>query len=268
MRPSEASGLNETGEDGETTVVRAGAAHLSRSQHTTQHAHYAWKIHIGIDAPVWVRRHGRARREETRVLIVPPNVPHATGAVGWSVALFVEPGTRGAPWRETGEAHAAEGARMGHFVRLGEQFARSRPCDLGAIIDDVARKLFDAPTPAARVDARVRAALLSLERNPDLTLPELAASLRISVDRLTHLVSAQTGIPPRRHVLWQRVLRVLDAGSTASNLATAALDAGFADHAHLTRTFRRFLGRAPSEFRAPPRVLARWTGDARGTRGP
>jgi AraC-like DNA-binding protein len=256
-----ARGLNETGEDAGAYVVRRGAAHASRTQRTSQHAHYAWKIHVGIDAPVWVRSPGRASSDEARVVVVPPNVTHATGAVGWSVALFIEPGSRGAPWRESGGAFAIEGASARRLVRIAEDVLRTPAAHVGLVIDEVARATFD-PMPRVISDARVRAALAAIEHDTHLSLVDLAASLRVSVDRLTHLVSTQTGMPPRRHALWQRVLRVLDAGAPRTTLASAAVEAGFADHAHMTRTFRRFLGRVPSEFRAPPTVVAPWRSTA------
>ena len=48
------------------------------------------------------------------------------------------------------------------------------------------------------------------------------------------------------------------AATATCTLAAAALAAGFADHAHLTRTYRAYLGRTPSEFKAPPDVVAPW----------
>lgn len=257
--------MNDSGEDAAAYVVRAGAAHASRSQRTTVHAHYAWKIHVGIDAPVWVRPGGalpgdveqRGPLDAARVIVVPPNVAHATGGVGWSLAVFIEPGTRRAPWRETGAPFAIEGAAARRLARMCEEVLHTGSANVGAVIDEVARATLD-PLPRAPTDARACAALATIARDTDVSLPELAAALRISVDRLTHLVSDQTGMPLRRHVLWQRVLRVLDAGAAPATLAHAAHTAGFADHAHMTRTFRRFLGRAPSEFRAPPTVVERW----------
>jgi AraC-like DNA-binding protein len=261
--------LNETGDGGATYVVHRGAAHASLAQRTTEHAHYAWKIHVGIDAPVWVRssgsgRGGAADAGASRVLVVPPGLTHATGGVGWSVALFVEPGSRATPWRGAGEAFAVEGEAARRLVRLGEEVMRAGAGSVGEALDDVVRTTFGPLPRALPVDARARAALEAMRREPRTPLPALAAHLRISMDRLTHLVSTQTGMPPRRHVIWQRLLRVLDAGAQPASLAVAAHEAGFADHAHMTRTFRRFLGRAPSEFRAPPVVVAPWTGSGSG----
>ncbi len=256
------NGLNESGEHGEACVVSGGALHTSRSQKTTQHAHYAWKVHVGLDAPVWVKSGDGSAAQEARVIVVPPNVQHATGANGWSVALFFEPGLRAMPWREAGPAYALSGTQARRLVGMVNEAMTSSRVDVCGFVEQVAGGLFAPKTTTGSLDARVSAALAAIRRDVDVDLPLLATALRLSVDRLTHLVSEQTGMPLRRHALWQRVLRVFDAGAPPVSLAAAAVDAGFSDHAHMTRSFRRFLGRAPSEFRAPPRVIQPWSSRA------
>jgi len=259
MAPAVANRLNESGEYGEACVVSGGALHTSRSQRTTPHAHYAWKVHVGLDAPVWLKSSQRSEASEARVIVVPPNVQHATGAIGWSVALFLEPGSRATPWRETGPAYAIGGDQARRLVGLVNEAMTSSRVDVGCFVDQVARGIFAPTTNARSLDARVSSALAAIRRDVDVDLRPLASALRLSLDRLTHLVSEQTGMPLRRHALWQRVLRVLDAGAPPASLAAAAVEAGFSDHAHMTRSFRRFLGRAPSEFRVPPRVIEPWS---------
>lgn len=254
-----ASRLNESGEHGEACVVSGGALHTSRSQRTTQHAHHAWKVHVGLDAPVWLKSSDRSEASEARVIVVPPNVQHATGAIGWSVALFLEPGLRATPWREAGPAYAIGGIQARRLVDLVNEAMTSSRVDVRCFVDEVARGIFDPTSNTRSLDARVSAALAAIRRDVDIDLQPLASALRLSLDRLTHLVSEQTGMPLRRHALWQRVLRVLDAEAPPASLAAAAVAAGFSDHAHMTRSFRRFLGRAPSEFRVPPRVIEPWS---------
>jgi AraC-like DNA-binding protein len=262
MATAAASRLNESGEDGEACVVRGGAVHTSRSQKTTQHAHHAWKVHVGLDAPVWVKPSDGSAAIEAHAIVVPPNVQHTTGAIGWSAALFFEPGSRATPWRETGPAYVIDGVRGRRLVGLLREAMTSSRVDVGGFVDQVAGAIFASTTHARSLDSRVSAALAAIARDVDVDLRPLASALRLSLDRLTHLVSEQTGMPLRRHALWQRVLRVLDAGVQPASLAAAAVDAGFSDHAHMTRSFRRFLGRAPSEFRAPPRVIEPWNSAA------
>jgi AraC-like DNA-binding protein len=158
---------------------------------------------------------------------------------------------------ECGRGVGDHGARR--LVGLVNEAMTSSRVDVGCFVDQLARASFAPAPPTGSLDARVNTALAAISRDVDLDLRLLAAALRVSPDRLTHVVSEQTGMPLRRHALWHRVLRVLDAGARPAALAAAAADAGFADHAHMTRSFRRFLGRAPSEFRAPPRVIEPWS---------
>ena len=52
----------------------------------------------------------------------------------------------------------------------------------------------------------------------------------------------ETGLPFRTYVLWLRVVRAVDAHTKGASLTEAAQEAGFADSAHLSRTFKRMFG--------------------------
>ncbi|MET0412435.1 MAG: hypothetical protein ABW217_14130, partial [Polyangiaceae bacterium] len=88
MARSSAPGLNDPVASGAARMVRGGVLHHSCQQSTSQHAHYAWKIHVGIDAPVWLEcaSGGVPVGAGARVVVVPPGVAHSTGAAGWSCA--------------------------------------------------------------------------------------------------------------------------------------------------------------------------------------
>ena len=253
-------GLNDSGEDGVTRIVRGGVIHLSRGQQTTQHAHYAWKLHIGLDAPVWLRGPERSigPGAGARVVVVPPGVPHSTGAVGWSCAVFVAPGGRDTPWRSTATAVALGGVvaqRLVDACKGLETQARTGTADFITEVRQEASEVFSGPS---RVDVRAEKALRRLRLEPGVRLASLADEIGISLDRLSRLVSGSTGMRLRRHALWCRLLRLLSSNTRYASITAAALDAGFADHAHLTRTCRSFLGRAPSEFRTPPDAIEPW----------
>ncbi|MFO0551719.1 MAG: helix-turn-helix domain-containing protein [Polyangiaceae bacterium] len=254
-------GLNDSGEDEAASVFSKGAAHKSRGRRTSTHAHHAWKVHVGVDAPVWVRSRAAhvSASSGARVIVVPPNVEHETGAVGWSLALFIEPGSRKTPYRERSGPFVVEGAAASRAIDACRAHFRAG-AGPNSIVEDVVRATIEPES--GRLDRRVGAALERFRLVPEVELQGFAAALDVSLDRLTHLVSESTGIPPRRHLLWQRLLRALGGELTPDKLAGAALAAGFTDHAHMTRTFRRFLGRVPSEFSAPPRVLEPWNAPA------
>jgi AraC-like DNA-binding protein len=258
--------LNDSGKPrsphdlGIARVVRGGATHLSCSQRTSAHGHYAWKIHVGLDAPVWLESAG-ARVDSSaaaRVVVVPPGCTHATGAVGLSIAAFAAPGSRNMPWRATGAPFAIGGAHARRIVAMCRQLDpndRWAHADLVDLV--VAEAVNDRPQ---RLDARVGATLEALAHDPNIPLATIASAQRVSLDRLGRLTSQGTGMRLRRHVLWSRLLHVLSTPQPAMSLAVAAYDAGFSDHAHMTRTFRAFLGRTPSQLMIPPDVVAAWHG--------
>ena len=63
------------------------------------------------------------------------------------------------------------------------------------------------------------------------------------------LRTEQTGLPFRTYLLWQRLTKAVELFAAGSTLTDAAHDAGFADSAHLSRTFRRMFGIAADSLR-------------------
>ncbi|MBO6940163.1 MAG: AsnC family protein [Deltaproteobacteria bacterium] len=260
MARGEGGGLNETGESGVARIVRSGALHHSCGERTSPHAHVAWKVHVGIDAPVWVRGEGLEVGIDAgvRVVVAPPGWTHATGAAGWSCAVFAAPGRLGAPWRGD-RPFAIEGVAAERLVGLCRRYGERDRLDTPDFIQDtIALSLGDLRRP--RIDRRVGATIEALEVDPDRPLRDLARAAGVSLDRLSRLVTRDTAIHLRRHALWSRLMGLLSSNATHANLAAAAFDAGFADHAHLSRTYRALLGRAPSEFDAPPDTVQPWSG--------
>jgi AraC-like DNA-binding protein len=109
------------------------------------------------------------------------------------------------------------------------------------------RRFAGAAAPRATADPRVLGAIELIRARLDgrVTLPDVARELHVSPSRLRHLFVDEVGLPFRTYVLWQRLQRVIQ-GLGTGNLTHIALSAGFADAAHMTRTFRRMVGFAPS----------------------
>lgn len=101
-----------------------------------------------------------------------------------------------------------------------------------------------APVP---MDARISAALNFLRDSPQQydSIESLADKVHLSPSRLAHLFKSEVGVPVRRYVLWMKMRRALDLAIAGNSLTTAALSAGFADSAHLSRTVRSMMGIAP-----------------------
>ena len=103
--------------------------------------------------------------------------------------------------------------------------------------------------PACRPqDVRVRAVCDLLRLNPCCALDEIAAALGLSYDRTSHLFTEAVGLPFRSYRLWQKVRRANRLLWLGESLTSTAHAAGFADSAHLCRTYQQVFGRPPSYF--------------------
>jgi len=127
----------------------------------------------------------------------------------------------------------------------GSHEAIARTCE--RLITSLAR---DAPP--SRLDPRIMETLYRLDairgRRPRVS--ELASHVALSPSRFSHLFRAQTGLPLRRYQLWLRLQQAVRAAGRGESLTTLAHAAGFADSAHLARTFRRMFGLAPRDLLA------------------
>ena len=74
----------------------------------------------------------------------------------------------------------------------------------------------------------------------------MAEAARLSSRRFREVFASQVGLSCRQYLLWVRLESALRELARGSSLTQAALAAGFADGAHLTRTFRRMMGIPPS----------------------
>jgi AraC-like DNA-binding protein len=112
------------------------------------------------------------------------------------------------------------------------------------VVDIVAPLLPKAKPP----DPRVIDVCEHLRRQPNVSLSEIAASLNLSYNRTSHLFTEAIGLPFRSYQLWQKFRRANRWLWEGESLTTAAHRAGFADSAHLCRTYQQLVGRPPSYF--------------------
>jgi AraC-like DNA-binding protein len=121
-------------------------------------------------------------------------------------------------------------------------------------LTDASRLLADLFAMGGRVeelpvalDPRIEEALAQLRVAPQNYehLEDLAAQVHLSPSRFAHLFKESVGVPVRRYVLWMKMRHALDHALAGHSLTAAALTAGFADSAHLSRTVRAMFGMAP-----------------------
>jgi len=190
-------------------------------------------------------------------VVTAPDVPHALNAAGNEVLLvFLDPES---------DAGSSLSSALGGPFRLLSASERDVLLDGATPLAIMASNFGAEWTHRAvavlggraiaerrRVHPKVKK-LLALLRTSDVdsdaSLANLAATVGLSQGRLMHAFTESIGIPLRPYMQWLKLQRAAAAIVHGAPLAQAAHNAGFADAAHMSRTFRRMLGASPSELR-------------------
>jgi AraC-like DNA-binding protein len=222
-------------------------------ENATEHLHHALQVIIDRKGKFGLRINGSPI--ECGGVIIGPDLRHQLPtSTDSQVHLFID--------REAAVARAIAQQHLGgkNFKILnGALLKRLRGCidapgnSLGSCAQahEVYKKIvskLDGYSGFAEeaVDPRIQAVLNLLREKlllEKVTIAQLARHACLSESRLIHLFTKQIGIPLRRYVLWQRVLtamRLIAHGKLS--LTEAAHHAGFADSAHLSRTYRSMFG--------------------------
>jgi AraC family transcriptional regulator len=224
---------------------------------TDFHAHHAVQVTLSLRG--WFTLERRDRQVGGDAAAVAPDTEHAFQGEGVVAHLFVDP--EGQPGRELQRALFSGGtiasipdARLaGLPARLLAAFESPHRSDQSLV--DCGRSLLTTLAPGSqrdeRPEARVRrmSAWASGRLDTPLTLAEAAAHVGLSTGRARHLFVEETGLPFRTYLLWRRLMRAAERFSAGSSLTDAALDAGFSDSSHLSRTFRRMFGISADSLR-------------------
>lgn len=225
------------------------ALSLINDQDSRRHAHRALQLCVGLDGAFEMERGGWASVQHA---VLAPDEAHRVRTGACRVAcLFIDPGPRHYQrWLADGGQPLAPAPALVDGLR--QLWAHPAP----ALARHLAAAWSAAALPglahsAAPIDGRLRRVLEQIDADATLTLNhrDLAALAHLSTSRFAERFRAETGMPVRNYLLWRRLLRALKALQDGANVTCAALDAGFADTAHLSRSFRRVLGAAPSELR-------------------
>jgi len=88
------------------------------------------------------------------------------------------------------------------------------------------------------------------------SLDELARATGLSRYQVLRRFRATFGLPPHAWLLSRRAERARRLIRDGAALTAAALDSGFADQSHMTRTFARFYGYTPGQWRRASQAAA------------
>jgi AraC-like DNA-binding protein len=225
------------------------------------HAHHAMHLVLRTTGVLRARAGASAAWIEGAGVVTAADAVHEIDARGGEVLLvFLDPesdagaalaGALEGPVRalapDDRDALLAGGADpLGLMAGGGDAFIARAAQRLGARSAVQARR---AVHPRVRKLLRLLAAADPGEREREPSLDALAASVGLSPGRLMHVFTTSLGIPLRPYLAWLRIQRAAGALVAGASIADAAAGAGFADAAHLSRTFRRMFGVPPSQMR-------------------
>jgi AraC-like DNA-binding protein len=189
------------------------------------HAHAAFQIAIALRGEVDMVDSSTTHHRAV-ALVVPPMVRHRLLATADLLSFYVEPHCMFADrLRE----------RYNNGITAAPELRDLREEDIGRT----------GAGPSSELDPRLVAALNVLW-DRSVPIPSLAAMVGLSPQRLRALARQQAGMPLTRWRVWARLRRAAEALQAGQPLADAAVTAGFADHAHLTRQMREMIGLTPT----------------------
>ncbi|MCO6005143.1 helix-turn-helix domain-containing protein [Actinoallomurus purpureus] len=189
------------------------------------HRHAAFQIAIAVRGEV-AMVDASATHHRAVALVVPPMARHRMLATVELLTFFVEP-------------HCVFADRLRERCANGIT-AVPEMCDLRE--EDIGRA---GVCPSSELDPRLVEALNTL-RDRSVPMPSLAAMVGLSPQRLRALARHQVGMPLTRWRVWARLRRAAEELRAGRSPADAAITAGFADQAHLTRWMREMVGLTPA----------------------
>lgn len=212
------------------------------------HAHHAFQLTFSLGGEF--RLHLDDRVVPGPFAVVAPDAPHAFEASGCVALLFIEPESRaGRSLVQLMEGQPAAPISVEQAWDAPELIRRAfeHPTDARGTMREAGMQISNRIAGHRRTvepDRRVRQIIKWAGENLDsaLGIEAAAVGVGLSPSRVSHLFVEETGLPFRTYVLWLRLVRAAEAHTRGLNLTEAAQEAGFADSAHLSRTFKRMFG--------------------------
>lgn len=237
-------------------VVDATPIKDRETKRTDFHAHHAVQVTLALDG--WFRLDTMNAQVGGDAAAVAADTQHAFEPEGLMALIFIEPESRAGRavtrrWFDGTELAPIPPEVLGDVREriAGAYRARDRN---DATLVSLGRELMaalGADAIAAEPDLRIRKVIAwaaqQIER--PVGLSDAVAVSGLSASRLRHLFVEQTGLPFKTYLLWLRLTRAVERFAAGASLTQAAHEAGFADSAHLSRTFRRMFGVAPANLR-------------------
>lgn len=224
---------------------------------TDFHSHHVLQVTLALTG--CVSFDGKAERASGVAMAIAPDLPHAFEGTGLVAHLFVA--SDGQAGREivrelfvNGPIASIPAPKLGDLparLRATLEDPRHTDDDLRALGRGLITRLAGGCADAEVLDPRIAKLIAWVTPRLDqpISLRDVAKLICLSSGRTRHLFVQQTGLPFRTYILWLRLMRAVELFVGGASLTEAAHGAGFADSAHLSRTFRRMFGIAAASLR-------------------
>jgi AraC-like DNA-binding protein len=236
---------------------QGGSLWIGSGQGRTQwHAHHAHQITLPFAGTCRFRSEDDSAGAEFSGAFVHSERPHQLEMEPTGVAqLFVEPETAEGQALQRrfaaqgGVAHVPEPERAALVeLLMSAHGANANAQAMVATGRAAIAVLAGTPSADAELDRRIARALEFIRAGirGTVKLSDVAAAAALSPGRFRHLFVQETGAALRTYVLWLRINIAIERSMAGGSWTDAAHDAGFADSAHLSRTFKRMFGINPA----------------------
>lgn len=228
--------------------IKAGSSvYLGELPRTRRHKHAAVVLLIGLSGPIRIEFDGGAVLE-CRSALLDAGVNHVLDSCDQRIAtVFFDLNQPLSQW-----------LRFAYFQNTPYAFDLIEPAVYKQakerrLLERDWQSLFSSPVnldELGRFDARILDCVrrLHLPEHFSDQQPEFAQHASLSPSRLNHLFKENTGVSFRHYKLWSQLLYFMKSVNRSKNLLDAAHHSGFYDSAHLSNSYQKMLGIAPSSI--------------------
>ncbi len=238
----------------EGVIVYVTQDHLNKA-----HAHFPALLQIGLGTAFALAVEDQPASDH-EVVVMAPNISHSTDSQNQPyIAILIDPDHELYAYLHpllNGEAFCSlPAARLKSFQNQFQQLMTAQLCleQVKQLLMDVLLVLNPQPLEALPWDQRIQFACEYIKRcvpHQIPTIADVALQVGLSESRLMHLFSQQLGLSMRQYILWLRIRYAIKLWMQGKTLIEIAVESGFSDQAHFTRTLRRMVDFAPSMLKA------------------
>jgi predicted metal-binding membrane protein/AraC-like DNA-binding protein len=213
----------------------------------SKHAHDCVQLIVALKGALRVRERARTPWRRGRAVVVKADVHHEIDASGSFVVMAFIDASSALGVAVTAHLRApVEIVSNTEAARWRQALGDSKALDSTRIKKWVTSTLIRNSAPAG-IDPRVERVIHMLRDARATSLMQLSRIAGLSSSRFAHVFAESMGVPVRPYLRWLRLQRAARELVTGRSVTHAAHVAGFADAAHLTRTFHVPVARPRAE---------------------